>query len=137
MGRAEMQASADTLGFQGFHQRVAGIAARRFIHANNEQMPGMQMRPGGNIQGHERCVGKLQQIAAGNLRTAAVGIAEFAELHQGQRGVNIREVVFKTGRDHFGLRCAAERLAVKRIDAETVELEAANTLRQLFVVRHH
>ncbi|MNN41498.1 hypothetical protein D3C81_1556200 [compost metagenome] len=132
-----METSADALSFQGFHQRVAGNATLGFVHANDEQMPGVQMRPGGYAQGHKRRVGKFQQIAAGDFRATVVGIAQFTELHQGQRGVDIREVVFKPRRDHFRLRRAAKRLTVECIDAKTVKFEAANALRQLFVVRHH
>ena len=68
---------------------------------------------------------------------ALIGVGELIQLHQRQRGVDIREIVFKARRNHLRLRRAAQGLAVISVNAEAVELQAANARGQLVIVGYH
>lgn len=126
VGRAEMQAGTDALLFQRGHQGIARNAAPGFIHANNKQVPGVQMWPGRGAQRLERGIREFKPVAVGNVATALIGLAQLTQLDQRQRGVDIRKVVFEARGNDLRLRRAAVGLAVIGIYAQTVELQAAD-----------
>src|SRR5690606_11519485 len=63
MCRTEMQAGSDALLLQRGHQGITREAAPGLIHANDKQVPGVQMRPGRNAQRLERGIREFKQVA--------------------------------------------------------------------------
>ena len=134
MRGAEVQSGANTLRFELFHQRITADAAALFVNANNKQMPGVQMRPARHGQRLKRRIRQFAHVAQGYLTATLIALAQFAQLYQRQRGVNIGEVIFESRANHLRLRRTAVGLAIVGIDAQTVELEATNAVGQLFIV---
>ncbi len=122
----EMDAATDAAHLQGFHEGVAAQAAGLGVDAQDEQVPGVALLVRGQAERRQRQAGEALQVAFGEGLAARVERVQALELDQREGGVEVGQVVFETGLDHFRLRLASMAQAVVGIDPEAVELEAAD-----------
>ena len=126
MGRAEVQAGANAHGLQSFHQRIAADAAGGFVNADNKQVPGVLMLP---RRRHQRPEGRIRQLAdsVAQWRRGADWRGRACPAAPGASAALISARLYlKPAKSPSRLRGAAQGLAVISVNAEAVELQAAN-----------
>lgn len=70
----------------------------------------------------------------GDFSATLIRLRQLIQLHQRQRGVDIGQIIFEAGSNHFRLRRAAVGLTVVGVYAQAVEFEAADAGSQLVII---
>ena len=136
VGGGEMDAGADAARLEAGHEGFALHPAPLGADAQDVEVPGVGLGVVGQRQGRDRQLGQALGVGLGQQPATAVDVAQAIQLHQGQGGVDVREVVLEAGLLHLGLGLAAQGLAVEGIHRQAVEFQSAYPLGQGGVVGH-
>ncbi len=131
-----MDAGADAARLEAGHEGFALQPAPLGADAQDVEVPGMSLGVVGQHQRGDRQMRQALGVGLGQQPPAAVDVAQAIQLHQGQGGVDVREVVLEAGFLHLGLGLAAQGVAVEGIHRQAVEFQPTHALGQGGVVGH-